>query len=64
MKLRETISWLMGTLQRGLFPYLQFRQWRAVFKGDRDRRREVFLFVYSGEKVRVSWREFLLGERG
>jgi hypothetical protein len=44
--------------------FLQFRQWRAVFKGDRDRRREVFLFVYSGEKVRVSWREFLLGERG
>jgi len=23
MKLRETISWLMGTLQRGLFPYVE-----------------------------------------
>ena len=23
MKLRETISWLMGTLQRSLFPYFQ-----------------------------------------
>ena len=23
MKLRETISWLMGTLQRGLFPYIE-----------------------------------------
>ena len=23
MKLRETISWLMGTLQRGLFPYFE-----------------------------------------
>ena len=23
MKLRETISWLMGTLQRSLFPYLE-----------------------------------------
>ena len=23
MKLRETISWLMGTLQRSLFPYFE-----------------------------------------
>jgi hypothetical protein len=23
MKLRETLSWLMGTLQRGLFPYIE-----------------------------------------
>jgi len=23
MKLRETISWLMGTIQRSLFPYIE-----------------------------------------
>jgi hypothetical protein len=33
---------ILSTLFKSL---LQFRQWRAVFKGDRDRRREVFLFV-------------------